>query len=491
MFKNIKALLASRRALFLENIGIKQTILKNTFWLFLAEAIVRILGLFLVIYIVRVLGVEEYGKFAFAFSFVSIMAIFSDFGVVDTATRELSRSKNNEENFSSIFTLEVILCALMLVAVFAGSFFITLDSEIRKTIWILSVFFSSNSLFGIIFSFLRARQKMEYEALSRIFQSLANTIIVFLVIFYVPSPKNVSYGYLVSNIIILFLLLLLFSFYFQPIKLKCGKYSLDILKMSWPLSLGFMASWIYISINSVMLGYFDLIIENGWYNAASKIAIVSVIPASLIVKSFYPMLSNFYVLSREKLQKSWDYLVQSMIFLAIPIVTGVVALAPKIINTFYGSSFYPSILALQLLIFVTGISFINFPYSIMLVVADQQKSNFILMIAGAIVNTALNFLFIPAFSFYGAIISTIISSILVFFSTIVLSKRLTPIRLFNKKLLGVTLISVFSSIIMYLIISSRLVYDLNIIIVFLIGTMMFFLISASLYGFFYNKQAAH
>jgi O-antigen/teichoic acid export membrane protein len=487
MFGNVKTLLSNSKVLLLKNVGVKQTILKNTSWLFFSEVIARLLGLILIVYITRILGVLEYGKFAFAFSFVSVMAIFSDLGVIDTSTRELSRSRENERKFASIFTLEVVLCAIMLAITLIGSFFITIDLEIRKTIWILSVFFLSNSLFGVIISFLRARQKMEYEALIKIFQSLANTIIVFLVLFYIPSIENVSYGYLASNLIVLFLLLLSFSFYFQPIRLKWDKYSLDLLKMSWPLSLGFMASWVYMSINSVMLGYFNLIMENGWYSAASRIAIVCVIPASLIVKSFYPALSNFYVSSTEKLQKSWDYLSVSMIFLAMPIMTGIMVLAPKIINTFYGSNFYPSISALQLLIFVVGINFINFPYSIILVVADQQRKNFILMVSGAVINIALNFLLIPVFGFYGVIISTIISSILVLFSTIILSMRFTPIHIFDKKLLGVTLISVLSSFIMYLVISCPLVYRFNVVFVCLFGLLVYLFSSMFFYRIFLKK----
>ena len=136
--------------LLFSNIGIRQTVIKNTFWLVLAEVITKLLGLILIIYVVRILGATEYGKFTFAFSFVSLMAIFSDLGVMDVATRELSRDKNNEKSFSGIFTLEVILGAIMFSIAFASSFLITQDQEIRKAIWILSIFFLSSSLFGII-----------------------------------------------------------------------------------------------------------------------------------------------------------------------------------------------------------------------------------------------------------------------------------------------------------------------------------------------------
>lgn len=467
---------ANLRKLFLENIGIRQTIFKNTFWLFLAEVVSRFLGLILVIYIARILGVTEYGKFIFALSFVSIMSIFSDLGIMDISTREFSRNRDNEKKFAGIFTLEFFLCVLTSVIIFISSFFITTDPKIQRIIWILAIFVLSNSLLGVIFSFLRARQKMEYEAAIKILQSLFNTIIVFFILFYIPSVENLSYGYLVSNLIILFLVLFFFCYYFQPIRLKLEKYSLDILKMSWPLTFGFMASWLYILINSVMLGYLGLIAENGWYGAASKIAIVAMMPADLIIKSFYPMLSDFFVSSREKLQNTWNYLTESMILLAIPTVTGGVALAPKIINFLYGHAFAPSALALQLLIFVVGISFVNFPYNVILVVANQQKKNFSLIMAGVIINIILNFILIPIYGFYGAIVATIIASIIVLFSTIIICKYKTSIFVFNKRLLRAMLISSFSALIMYFVISYHSIFQLNVILLCLIGGLVYILV---------------
>ncbi len=128
------------KKLLLENTGIRQTIFKNTFWLALAEAITGLLRFFLLIYVTRILGATEYGKFTFALSFVSLLAIVSDLGVIDIATREFSRDKNKEKEFSRFLALDVFLSAIALVLMLAGSFLITSDPIIQKTIWVLSFF---------------------------------------------------------------------------------------------------------------------------------------------------------------------------------------------------------------------------------------------------------------------------------------------------------------------------------------------------------------
>ncbi|MSU54313.1 MAG: flippase [Candidatus Staskawiczbacteria bacterium] len=456
-----------------QNIGIRQTVFKNTFWLALAEVVARILGLVLVIYIVRALGAQEYGKFVFALSFASVLSILSDLGIMDISTREFSRDRNNERNFNSIFTLELLLCAATLIISVIASFFIVSDPSIRKIIWILTIFVLSNSLFAMVFSLVRARQKMEYEAIIKITQAVANAMVVFAVIFFMPSAQNVGYGYMVSNAAVLLFLLVFFGVFVQPLKFKWEKSSLNILRISWPLSFGFMASWIYMSINSIMLGSFNLITENGWYGAAFKIAIVAVIPANLIMRSFYPLLSNFFVSSHEKLQKAWDYFAESMLLLTIPIVVGGYVLAPKIIWSFYGADFAPSVIALQLLMLVIGVSFLNYPYTIMLVAAEQQKKNFLIMAFGAVVNVILNLVFIPKYGFSGAIIATLISCILVFFSTIVIFKYTTPIVILNRRLMKVFFISIVSSGIMYYVITSHFIYSLNVIVACLAGALAY------------------
>lgn len=468
----------------LKNTGIKQTILKNTFWLVFAEIISKILGLVLIIYVARVLGAVEYGKFTFAFSFVSALVLFSDLGVIDIVTREFSRDKEKEKEFSAIITLDLILSAGALMLMFLGSFFITSDPVIRQIIWVLSFFILITSFFGIFYSFLRSRQKMEYEAGIKILQDVIMVVAAFFVIFYFPSAINLSYGYLFSNLVALFFLLLFFHSYFQSLKLSWNKEVFKILKISWPLSLGFMSSWVYITIDSIMLGYFNLLAENGWYSAASKIALATAIPVELVIRSFYPALSNFFITSKEKLQKIWDYLMELMILLTIPIVTGGIVLAPKIINFFYGSNFSPAIYAFQLLIFLVGIGFVSYPFSLILVVSDQQKKNFTLIVSGAMMNIILGFVLIPIYNFYAIIIASIISSAVVFFSAIIASKHSTSISIFNTKLFKSFIAASFSCFVMFSVIRTPAVYNLNIFYSVIIGMLTYASVLYLLYKIF-------
>jgi O-antigen/teichoic acid export membrane protein len=254
--------------------------------------------------------------------------------------------------------------------------------------------------------------------------------------------------------------------------------------MSWPLSLGFIASWLYILIDSVILGHFGLIIENGWFSAASKIALVAIVPADLIARSFYPILSSFFVTSKENVQKVWDYFAEIMIVLAIPMAVGGAVLSPKIIHLLYGHGFTPSILSLQLLVLVTGISFLSCPYSLLLVVADQQKKNFILILAGAVLNVILGLILMPLLGFQGVAAATIVTSIFVLVSTVVVCKCKTFIAVFNTRLLKVILISAFSSLLMYF---ALITLNINTILLLFVAGLIYLFVLLALYKVFFPE----
>jgi len=290
----IKNIILNPSAFFLKNSGIKQTIAKNTFWLVIAEGISSFLKFILIIYVARILGATEYGKFAFAFAFVSLFAILSDFGISQITTRELAREKEKEKEFSDIISLKLILSAGALILICLGSFFITLDPVIRGIIWILGAYIIVGSFSEIIYAFFRARQKMEYEAWTKILQAVILTIAGFFIIFNLPSAQSLSFAYLFAASIALIFILVFIHFKIYQLKLSFNKNIWrSILIMSWPLALTGIFGAIYNQIDSIMMGYFGQITEVGWYNAAYKIIGATLIPAGLISISFFPILSKY------------------------------------------------------------------------------------------------------------------------------------------------------------------------------------------------------
>jgi len=472
----IKNVISNPAGFLLHNLGAKQTIAKNTLWLAIAEGITRFLKLFLIIYVARILGATEYGKFTFALAFISLFTIFADLGIGTITTREIARDKEKEKEFPACFSLKLVLSIGTLLLICIGSFFITTDPIIRGIIWILGVYILVNGFTGIIYAFFQARQKMEYEAWAEILQAMVLTGAGFFILFNFPSVQNLSLAYLFAAIIALIFVFIIFHFKIYHLKLDFNKKIWkNVLTLSWPLALGGVMSSICANTDSIMMGYWGQITEIGWYNASQRVVAVALIPATLIGSSFFPALSKFLGESKGKLQKSWNYFMEIMIFLSIPLIVGGIALAPKIIDLVYDLSYSPSILAFQILIVIGGIVILGTPFTHVLVVSNQQKKTFWIVVFGATLNVILNLILIPKYSLYGAAIASLIAGFLMFSLSFIFTLKFTFIRPFNLKLISTFLIAFISSIFMYLVISFPDIYNLYVIYIILIGILSYFL----------------
>ena len=481
----IRNIFLNPRNFFLENLGVRQTIFKNTFWLAVAEGVTRLLKLILIIYVARILGATEYGKFNFALSFIALLAIFSDLGISTITIRELSREKEKEKEFPAILSLRILLSLGTLFLILIGSFLITPDPTIRGVIWILAIYAIINGFSGIIFAFFQARQQMEYQSWAQIIQALVVTIAGFFVILNFPSVVNLSYSYLFASLVTLIFILIFFHFKVYKLHLDWDKSIWQrFLSISWPLALAGIFGGIYSQTDSVMMGYWGQITQTGWYNAASKIIGVTFIPATLIATSFYPALSKFFHDSKEKLQTAWNYFMDSMIILAFPIVVGGIALAPRIIDFIYDPSYFPTgretILAFQILLLMAGLAFLSSPFGQILVVANQQKKLFFVTLTGAVINVILNLILIPRYSLYGAAATTVATCFLIFFLLFRLTSKLTPVKPLNLKFFLNCIGAILATIPMYFLIIQPKIYNLNVFLSILIGAVVY---GASLFIF--------
>lgn len=473
------------RALLLTNRSGKQTILKNTFWLGVGTGINKLLSLALVIYAARALGAEGYGKFTFALAFASLLMIFSDLGLSHIVTREFAREKEiprhgsgqAKEDLYSLFSLKIVLAFATFLLILAASFFTVQARDIQAIILLLALFLLANSLIGVFYSFFHARQKMEYEAWFEALQVLLIFGFGLFVLSNFPSAKNLSYVHFFSALVVLVLVSLFFHLKVFRLNLKWDllvwkKY----LKMSWPLAFIGLFGMLYGYTDTVMLGYWNMLEETGWYNAAYKIVTASLVPMGLIGASFYPALSKVFKESKERFQMIWNYELEIMIVLALPLVAGGMMLASHVISSFYPSDFAPAGLAFQILIITVGVICLYRPFNDALIVFNQQKKTFWITMGGAGVNIILNLILIPAYGLYGAAVATVVTHVLVLCGMMLLVKNFTFIKLPLLRVFLTLCVSALAISAMYLALKQLLAYDLNIFLLVFAGAAVYALI---------------
>ena len=460
------------KSLFLDNRTAKQTILKNTFWLTVSEAVNRLFKLVLIIGIARTVGVADYGRFTFSLAFVSLFTIFSDFGLSAITTREFSqtRNKENDKEYSAIISLKLLLSVGALAIMIAGSFFLFHDPAIKTIILILAFYIIANDFSESIYAFFRSRQQMQYESWSKILQGFVTLAAGIFVILKSPSVVNLSYVYLAASLVSL--VYILSSFHSKIYKLR---FSWDrqtwqkFLVMSWPLALLGIFSVIYTQADSVIMGGFGQIIQTGWYNAAAKIIDIIIVPAGLISLCFFPAISRFSKESKKEMQKLWDFQGMLIIMLITPIIAGGVALASKIVLFFYHADYQPSILAFQILLFSVAPAYFYNVFFRLFIISSRQKLFSMVVAFVALAGLALNIFIIPRFSLYGAATVDVATNMAIFLILAILTKKYTSIAPFSPDLLKTLTISAIATAAMLSVILNPIINSYNIFYVICIG----------------------
>jgi len=446
-FKNL-----TLRQIFWENLGTRQTIAKNTFWLGLADVSINILKFLLLVYAARVLGDTGFGTFAFVSSFVAFFGIFFDLGLSEAITREFAKDLQNEINIAALFTLQVIVSLIAGFFLLCASFFIlTKTGSMQLPILIMALYMFTVNLQTFFYAVFRARQKMQLEFFPNLLQNVVIAGSGFLLLYLLPTVTSLTLAYFVGAIFAFVPTFFYFRKYVGHIHFSFNtQIWRKFLQISYPLALvGAVSLAIYNNVDSIMLGFFGQFKENGWYSAAYRVVTFSIVPMSFISQSFFPALSGAFGESKEKLEELLNTEIQIMLFLGLPILFGGYILADSIISFLFPAEFDPAILVLKILIFVIFLIYLYNPLRQLLVVYNMQQKVFVVFFIGLLLNIIINLFTIPVFSLYGAAVSTLITQFFVLIGLIYLTLKKTPIRPINKKTLNVFINALLSSIVMY------------------------------------------
>ena len=129
----------------------------------------------------------------------------------------------------------------------------------------------------------------------------------------------------------------------------------------------------------------------------------------MIIGLLLPVFSRFIHSDREKFTLSADKTFKVFLVCLLPLLLGGICLAPKIILLIAGSGFSDSVPLLRILLFaLSGIFFGNF-FNAILLAGNQQKRLMWALAFVACGNILLNSFFVPMFSYWGAVSTTLLT----------------------------------------------------------------------------------
>jgi len=404
-------MLSRFKTLLLENRGVKQTVLKNFFWLTAAQIASRFIRAAVIIYAARVLGAEGYGVFSYALGLAGFFTIFADIGIGMILTREAAKKPDQRSYyFATSLILKLLLLLITALAVLLIAPSLSKIEAAKALIPIIALLTVFDGIRDLSISFLRALEKMEVEAFIIILMNLAIAVTGFIVLSRVATPQAFALSYVASagagTLAAVVILRKEFAKVFSHFRKELAK---QIINAALPIAFIALLGALTFNVDLIMLGWWRTAAEIGFYSSAQRIVqLLTTLPA-IIASATFPTLSRLVGQGKEsEVASLMERGITTLLLVAIPLTVGGAILATPIIDLVYGHAYAPAASVLQILI----VTMLFFPSALivnMVLSYDKQKSVAKFIALAGVANVLLNFFLIPPLGIVGAATATLIS----------------------------------------------------------------------------------
>lgn len=373
------------------------------------------IGIITSILLVRYLGPAEFGKYAFVTIYIAMFGMINNFGMGTILARDIAKNKTKAGSLieNAILLKSFIALITMSLSIIIISL-LRYPSDIRLYVYIISftLILSAPSVVAAIF---QVNLQMGYSSFCNLVGRLLFLGVVGYTVWSQGGISNLVVGSVVASGVIT-LMLLIFSRKFVTLNMKVNiPLSKHLFRESFPMGLLLIIGFYIHKVDILLLSRMDTNAAVGFYNAAYKFVDIGMSLPAILLISLLPLFSEYFSNSREKLiivyQKSIDLLAITF----IPIAIVVTIRARQIIELIYGPEYYPSTIALQILVWTVVLMSINIVFVNLLIAAGKQKKMITLYSVALVVNIILNLVGIPIFSYRVSAVASLICEVVVFY----------------------------------------------------------------------------
>jgi O-antigen/teichoic acid export membrane protein len=219
------------------------------------------------------------------------------------------------------------------------------------------------------------------------------------------------------------------------------------LPLIWPFIINGFLMALEFQIDVILLSMLHGESEVGYYGASMTVVATVAMMSQAYRFAVYPLMAAFASKSREQLVVLYERSLLYLSSIAVPIVFGIVLLAPDIVTLVFSSAFSESVITLRILAIILFFTFVNVPNNRLMFVYERQRWTTWMTVGSLCINLMLNFLFTPHYGAQGAAVARVGSSLLFFvvnltvISKFVLRREVQLLRLLWRPLLAAFLMA--------------------------------------------------
>lgn len=423
----------------------KRKIFNNVLFLGIAEVSRSLLLFFYIKHITFVLGVHNYGIIAWSQSAMSYFILAGNLGLDIFGTREIAKNPDKASFYVNlILSIKIVVASVLFVLLFV--FVAVIDKSMTEKIVLIiagGLIFSNAILINWVFQGL---EKNHLVAIRQVLLSVVNLSGVYLLLTQreqvITAMSIIVISQLINSLWLLFYYLKKegkINFIFDKEKWK------SFLRQSLPIGITFFMVIIYNSTDIFMLGLLKENSDVSIYDTASKLILFGLLPTQILQQGFFPQMSNKgYNEGGLRIANKYTlFTYLSGVIVAVIIFFN----AEFIVLLQYNPDFIEAATLLQFFTIKLFIIYLAVSYSSPLMAWGKQKELMYSTITGAIFNVILNFILIPDYGIYGAMIATTVSELIVLMSYVYhlrkISETLFIGNIFRAVLIGI-IIGIFA-----------------------------------------------
>ena len=383
----------------------------------------------------RVLGPEGAGKYAFAIVVIGYFDILTNFGLNTLLTREVAKDRSQANRYLTNTTLlRLILCgaAAFLLAVFIlvwrQAFALSWDTILA--LLLLGLALIPSNLSTALSSLFNAFERMEYPSLITTVTTVLKVSLGALVLLAGWSFVGLAGVSVVVNLITLAILLWLVRAHLLKPRVEFDRsLSREILRESYPLMINHLLATLFFRMDVTLLQPMRGDIVVGWYTTAYKFIDGLVIVPSTFTIALFPIMSRFAASARDSLIRAYFLSIKYLTALSLPLALLTTVYAREVILLFGGPRYLPhAATALRLLIWFFPFSCVNQVTQYVLIAIQQQRFLTHAFLIGVAFNLTANLIFIPLYSYQASAVITTLSELALLISFYWCVRRnLTPV----------------------------------------------------------------
>ncbi len=378
----------------------------------------RLIDFAFAILMLRVLGPEGAGKFAFAVVIIGWFDILMNFGLNTFLTREVARDKEHANKYLYNTTvLRLILgfgtAPLIVLIIVIWKLAFNLAGDTATVIILLAVSQLISSMATGLSALFFAYEKAEFPAMLTIVSALISVSLRATALLTGYGIVGLAVASILTNLATLLILLYVtIRTFFVPRRESDPSMRRTMVRESLPLMLNHLLATLFFKVDVPMLEALKGATVVGWYSAAYKyVDAFNIIPA-YFTQSIFPVMSRMAKQTDDAMARSYVLSLKVLVIIALPLAVFSTFLAPYMIGLLGGAEFLPhGAIALMIMIWSIPFGWINSITNYALIAVNQQRALTRAFIIGLLFNLAANLVLIPTFSYQAAAVVTILSEV--------------------------------------------------------------------------------